>query len=106
MNFGLRLEDVREEVLNLLGHSIDKAPEAVIVSPDTSLEYLNQLRAVLETVQELDRQIQELMDQKTLAIASHDIEGAARLRDDEHTLRNARKIIVRQAKEQPPKSQE
>ncbi len=67
MNLGLRLDEVREEVLNLLGHTIDTAePAAFPPSPAVA----KALQSVFEFLQE----------KKEAAIGEHDFEWAARLR--------------------------
>jgi hypothetical protein len=85
INLGLRLEEVREEVLNLRGHTSDLAeaePDPndgpAEVSP-TSRSALRKLEAVFGFLQ----------NKKEAAVAAHDFEWAARLRDLTDQLRKA-----------------
>ena len=85
MNLGLKLEDVREEVLNLLGHNFQKphvpatsAPGAAAVPPPPLTP--EQLRTIHEWVERLDEQKEQL-------VAEQDFERAARCRAEAETLK-------------------
>src|SRR5438105_10834584 len=73
INMGLRLEDVREEVLELLGQTIDQAKE-----DETSVELPVEIQQI---VRDLDAQIEQLNREKAAAVAAADFEKAALLRD-------------------------
>jgi ATP-dependent Clp protease ATP-binding subunit ClpA len=77
MNLGLRLEDVRKEVLNLLGHTSDMA-EAETDQGDEPAATFPPSPAVAKALQTVFEFLQE---KKEAAIRKHDFEGAARLRD-------------------------
>src|SRR5437016_13902522 len=67
MNLGLKLEDVREEVLNLLG--VDpKAPDPLPHFPEEARRALT----------EIDARIEKLILKKEDAVAEQDFEKAAR----------------------------
>src|SRR5262245_39277825 len=86
MNLDLRLSDVRQEVLNLLGYAtgIPKLPEPnVVVDPE--LQHLPPCaRAIVE---EFDRQIWMLTEDKEHSVARQEWEKAAQFRDWGHMLK-------------------
>jgi ATP-dependent Clp protease ATP-binding subunit ClpA len=95
MNIGLRLEDVREEIMNLLGVS---HPSARAGSPFMGLrslpaaEFPADLRPAL---MELATPIEALTQEKEEAIAEQDFETAVRLRDQADKLVKQKEAILR-----------
>ena len=87
VNMGLRLQDVREEVLELLGQTIDQAKE-----DETSVELPVEIQQI---VRDLDAQIEQLNREKEQAVAQADFEKAAMLRDRADKLRKKREKIIR-----------
>jgi ATP-dependent Clp protease ATP-binding subunit ClpC len=88
MNLGLKLEDVREEVLNLLGHNMPmvrgEAPAAgpqpdAVPSPPVPLTE-DELRVIRDRVRRLG-------EQKESFIAEQDFVQAARCRDEADAIR-------------------
>src|SRR5437870_2841201 len=86
MNLGLKLQDVREEVLNLLGHKLDpgasgfQRPGAVLEHdrPFVHLPYVPE--AVLQAFEVINGRIEQLRQKKEVAVAEQDFEKAARFR--------------------------
>ena len=88
MNLGLKLEGVREEVLNLLGQNLptvhlaaqaDKPPEPAGPTVPPGLLSAEQVQAVRDL-------IERIAGQKEASIAAQDFAQAARCRDEEHAL--------------------
>jgi ATP-dependent Clp protease ATP-binding subunit ClpA len=87
MNLGLKLEDIREKVLNALG----------CPAPPVGLQGLatQELPAELrQAVLELHSQIELLDQQKEAAVAAEDFERAADLRDQADKLKDEKKPII------------
>jgi ATP-dependent Clp protease ATP-binding subunit ClpA len=99
MNLGLRLEVVREEVLNLLGldpATLQAEPDSCVAvrsSPEPTIVDLP--AEVRRTLEELDAQIEQFNQAKQEAVAEQDFEKAAHLRDQFDKLRKRRETIVR-----------
>lgn len=94
-NLGLRLDDVREEILNLLG--LDK--NGVIRDSTVSYELLQDLpEQVVQTLKELDAQIAMFDHAKEEAITDQDFERAARALHESETLKKQRQGIIREAR--------
>jgi ATP-dependent Clp protease ATP-binding subunit ClpA len=92
MSFGIKPEDVRAEVVNLLGTN-SGPPSPVQHSPVEA----NDLPAeVKPAVAELDAQIERLNLDKEDAVAEQDFERAANLRDEADKLSRRRKAILRE----------
>jgi len=72
VNMGLRLQDVREEVLELLGQTIDEEAEVTVLESPIEIQ---------QTIRDLDAQIEQLNREKEQAVAESDFEKAALLRD-------------------------
>ncbi len=97
-NFGLKLEDVREEVLNLLGHNMPQdvapviasvAPAASAVDPDVTKPGTGSGIPPNLTPDQLNivkERIRLLNEQKDVFIAAQDFALAARCRDEAHAL--------------------
>jgi ATP-dependent Clp protease ATP-binding subunit ClpA len=85
-NVGLKLEEVREEVLNLLGHNL----------PNENSSKLNQPSSLPSDprTQELDEEINRLNLEKENAIADQDFNKAAELRDRVIELKRHRAKII------------
>lgn len=79
MNLGLRLADVREEVLNLLGAGVSR-DEAANVEPAVSplIETVVTLNAMAGSI---EHELERMEDQKVAAIKNADYERAAEFRD-------------------------
>jgi ATP-dependent Clp protease ATP-binding subunit ClpC len=86
VNMGLRVEDVREEVLDLLGQTIDQVEE-----DETLVELPVEIQ---QAVRDLDAQIEQLTREKEEAVAAADFEKAALLRDRADKLKKKREKIV------------
>ncbi len=95
MNFGLRLQDVREEVLVLLGHNAadrDRNVDDVRWPPENPLQDVRGLpEAAVKALRDLDNLIERLPQDKEDAVAEQQWEKAADLRDDFDKLR--KKIV-------------
>jgi ATP-dependent Clp protease ATP-binding subunit ClpA len=88
MNLGLKLEEVRAEIVRLLGHSsnVQKGPDQPVPGRggqdlNTAFPYLPE--AVIQSLKEINDRFQHLAVEKESAIAKHDFEKAASLRDRE-----------------------
>ncbi len=83
MNLGLKLEDVREEVLNLLGHNMpapaDEADAAPVVSDAPADLTAGQLQLVRDRVR-------HLAEQREVFVAALDFALAARCREEAAVL--------------------
>jgi ATP-dependent Clp protease ATP-binding subunit ClpC len=101
-NLGLKLEDVREEILNSLGHtSAYDFPESRFSDEDgtgaAQPARLDLPEAIRQRVAELEAQIEHLTLEKEAAIAEQDFEKAARLRDQADKLNKEMTRIIREA---------
>lgn len=97
MNLGLRLQVVREEVLNLLGNpeaAVKAGPAPVLPRPPVDLEHMPTYARWL--AEELDRLVARIQIDKEEFVASVDFENAAYLRDVQDTLRKLRADLIRQ----------
>lgn len=94
MNQGLRLETVREQVLNLLGNPSELAPSVPTVrkeldkTPQAELEHLPESARAI--VAEFDRQIDVIKETKGAAVQAQLFDEALELRDLEYKLRKLR----------------
>ena len=99
MNLGLTLKDVRDEVLNLIGHNLPTAPAPPRPLRNTMPNLPAEVRRVVE---DLDANIDLLTRAKEDAIAGQDWERAAQLRDQAANLERAKFAIIREwIKEKP-----
>jgi ATP-dependent Clp protease ATP-binding subunit ClpA len=89
VNMGLRLEDVREEVLELLGQTVDE--EADVTALELPVE-------IQQTIRDLDAQIEQLNREKEEAVAQADFEKAALLRDRADKLKRRKEKIANRAR--------
>jgi ATP-dependent Clp protease ATP-binding subunit ClpA len=89
VNMGLRLEDVREELLELLGQTIDEEAEVTVLELPIEIQ---------QTIRDLDAQIEQLNREKEQAVAESDFEKAALLRDRADKLRKRIEKIVTKAR--------
>jgi ATP-dependent Clp protease ATP-binding subunit ClpA len=99
MNIGLRLSDVRDEVLNLVGNSTEMTnlpQEQLRPEPDIILEFeVQHLPAfALAIVNEFDRQIEMLQHEKNKAVDKEDWEQAAQLRNWQFMLKSRREEFI------------
>ena len=95
MNLGLKLEDVREEVLNLLGHNMpnESAPSKL---EETSKETANAAEATSprpqaltdEERQAIELRIRSLEESKELFVAAQNFDDAARARCEASALKS------------------
>ncbi|HXG09182.1 MAG TPA: Clp protease N-terminal domain-containing protein [Gemmataceae bacterium] len=88
MDLGLVLKDVREEVLNLLGHP---SPPQV---KDSRAELRDLPPETLKAVAELDAEIERLNRKKEAAVAEMNFEEAAHLRDQIDKLKRQRQNLI------------
>ena len=101
MNLGLKLEDVREEVLNLLGHNLETAGGLHDVGgksrppKEKSKERPDVPAPIGEALRELEAQLEQLAQLKLSAVSEQDFEKAARLRDQEDALKKQREDTLR-----------
>jgi hypothetical protein len=93
-NFGLKLEDVREEVLNLLGAGVE-------IDDEDELEALKSRFAAHPVILELQAHIESLSIEKEKAIKAVNYEDAARLRDQENALRTKLDSFLRALAKDP-----
>ena len=85
LNLGLKLEDVREEVLNLLGDNTPTSPAHVVV--DALSEVLNApAHPTAEQLQLIHDRIKRLNEQKEVFVMEQDFVLAARCRDEAEAL--------------------
>ena len=94
MNLNLKLEEVREEVLDLLGHGMDDGGELVEKSPFA--EQVSSAWAFVDPdspiQEELNEQYERLNQDKEEAVANQDFERAAALRDQADILRRRARV--------------
>jgi ATP-dependent Clp protease ATP-binding subunit ClpA len=102
-NLELNLEQIRHEVLQLLGDDFGQSvlektgPTGQAPQPD-----LRDLPAdILEIVKKLDAQIEKLSKEKEEAVTEMDFEKAALLYERVHRLKKERADIIRQARPRP-----
>jgi ATP-dependent Clp protease ATP-binding subunit ClpA len=96
MNLGLKLEDVREEILNLLGDNRDpgeygSSPRRTSFPEGPDEESQDLPSDVREALRELDDRIERLNVEKEAAVAGQDFERAAHLRDQADGLLRERR---------------
>jgi ATP-dependent Clp protease ATP-binding subunit ClpC len=92
MNMGLGLEDVRAEVLHLLGQPAKSRTYSRLFPKEDIPDYPAATRQALE---ELDARIAQLNAQKEGAVAVQDFEWAARLRDQADKLKKEKRSLLR-----------
>jgi ATP-dependent Clp protease ATP-binding subunit ClpA len=91
-NLGFQLERIREEVLNLLGASMQTPNREGPVSEDDLPNLPNQIRLVIATFNQLIDQLRLLKEE---AVAVQDFEKAARLRDQQEYIGKRRVEFIR-----------
>jgi ATP-dependent Clp protease ATP-binding subunit ClpA len=99
MNLGLRLEDVREEVLNLLGVSTgvwDPGGRRAggPSGQDLNLALINLPAEVIRVLKEINDCLGEVNQEKECAIREQDFEKAASLRDEYDKMRRELFVAV------------
>jgi ATP-dependent Clp protease ATP-binding subunit ClpC len=96
INLGLKLEDVRVEVLNLLGHNAEQyeANRPNATSTITSEDLSHLLPEIANSVNALAVQIEHLTRAKEMAVAAADFDKAAYLRDQVDRLRKVRQQMI------------
>src|SRR5262249_55490539 len=105
MNLGLKLEDVRQEVLDLLGEGTEARKSngkrsASFVRKDPHADLQDLPEHARRALQELDAQIERLDREKEDAVAEQDFEKAACLRDQADKLKKGRERMIREWREQ------
>ena len=91
MNYGLKVEQVREEVIALLGSGMRSMP-----APELSPKEIEDLPDELKSASaEMDGEIQRYTLAKEEAIANQDFEKAAMLRDRAERVRQRKKAMIR-----------
>ena len=103
MNLGLKLEQVRREVLDLLGRNVDIlaggiAPSQLGRAKEPADELRDLPEAALKQIKELDAGIERLQQEKEDAVAETDFEKAARLRDQADKLVKKRAELIRESR--------
>jgi ATP-dependent Clp protease ATP-binding subunit ClpA len=99
MNLGLMLEDVREEVLNLLGHNIDSSQVGsrrggIPAGQDLSTALVHIPDSVIQVLAQINGRIEKLAQEKEKAVSEQDFQKAAQLRDKEDMIkRDLLKVI-------------
>jgi ATP-dependent Clp protease ATP-binding subunit ClpA len=94
-NLGLQLADVREEVLNLLGHDLGgKGSRPIVRQEEAVSEDTDFPEQVLLALGELDARLRQLAEAKEDAVARQDFEQAARLRDEADKLIKQREKLA------------
>jgi ATP-dependent Clp protease ATP-binding subunit ClpC len=101
VNLGLKLDDLRDEVLNLLGDNGDSHQTGVRPAKPVTLEdLLSELpdlpAQTLKMLAELDAVIEQLTREKEAAVAEWDFEKAAHLFDKALKLKKQRADIIHQ----------
>jgi hypothetical protein len=91
MNLGLKLEDVREEILNLLGTAIEVQEE----TKWAEVPYMVLAGRLLGLLAKLESEISRLLDEKDRAVKIADYERAAELRDRAESARSATDDLLR-----------
>src|SRR5438132_10474796 len=95
-NLGLKLEDVREEVLNLLGDSGSSESSMRSVIPKPAEMDLSEFSPEIQkAVRELETEINKMCQAKQDAIALHDFEKAVILRDRADRLKKIVQSLIR-----------
>jgi ATP-dependent Clp protease ATP-binding subunit ClpA len=84
MNLGLKLEDVREEVLNLLGHDRPSADERTVRLPAIPLASLDELTG--EQFEATQGLVKRLLEERDAAVEAQDFDLAARRRGEAEAL--------------------
>jgi ATP-dependent Clp protease ATP-binding subunit ClpA len=98
INFGLRLKDVHEEVLRLLGGYPHRDPQpprdlpVILPHPLTAEDFPARIR---DTLNDLDLQIEALNQRKEDAVAAQDFEWAAHLRDQADRIKTRKREVIR-----------
>jgi ATP-dependent Clp protease ATP-binding subunit ClpA len=101
MNLGLKLEDVREEVLNLLGTAAplkeghSPLPKIPLVL-DENTAYTNLPQEVLQALREINDHIGKLVQEKEEAVTRHDFGKAAALVETVRALKQ-RLVVATEA---------
>jgi sRNA-binding carbon storage regulator CsrA len=98
MNLGLQLEDLREEVMKILGHDHWTS----IKSKEAAYSELSSV--IRDEVQAMDALIEQLQGRKEASIAQSDFEEAARCRDEQEKLKDRRAKLLRKAVPTPAAS--
>jgi ATP-dependent Clp protease ATP-binding subunit ClpC len=107
VKFGLKLEDVREEVLALLGQHMATEEGSSAAEDDQAAVDQDAARDVPSELQDhplverLCRMIEDLFDQKLACVAEQDFEQAVHARDHELALRQSLRQIVEVLKHHP-----
>jgi ATP-dependent Clp protease ATP-binding subunit ClpA len=101
INLGLKLEDVRREVVYLVGR--DPAIYELCIQTSRAKALADELRDLPETavqaIKELDTEIERIRDEKEAKVAEQDFEEAAWLFDQERKLRKKRETLIREGRE-------
>jgi ATP-dependent Clp protease ATP-binding subunit ClpC len=97
INLGLKLEDVREEMLNLLGQRTGMGEGGTLRAEEAR----HLPSEVLQALNELDAQIEPLKRQKKEAVAQQDFEKAAFLRDRADKLEMKKRAVIREWRNKP-----
>jgi ATP-dependent Clp protease ATP-binding subunit ClpC len=85
MNLGLKLDDARQEILNLLGHNnLSTAAERRAHLPAIPLASLDELTG--EQFEAAQRLVKRLLEERDAAVAAQDFDQAARRRDEADAL--------------------
>jgi ATP-dependent Clp protease ATP-binding subunit ClpA len=107
-NLGLKLQELRHEVLNLLaqnGHSDQTGKQPTKPGPpkDTEAELQDLPPETLKIIAELDARIEQLTAAKEKAVQESDFETAAELFDEACKLKKQRADLIHQRRK-PPES--
>src|SRR5438445_2430407 len=96
-NLGLKLEDVRAEVLKLLGRNLGSGERSALsnLSEVTDTDLSELAPETQGAVCQLEVQIGKLNQEKELAVAAHDLEKAASLRDRADRLKRKIQSLIR-----------
>jgi len=90
-NFGLKLEILRQEIVDLLGHGISPTAERIV----SKAEIQDLPEELMQTAAELDTEIRRLTSEKEEAVAEQDFVEAASLRDQVDKLMKRKKTVIR-----------
>jgi ATP-dependent Clp protease ATP-binding subunit ClpA len=102
-NLGLKLEELRHEVLNLLGqngHSDETGKQSGKPGPpkDTQAELRDLPPETLKIIADLDARIEQITQVKEAAVAEFDFEKAANLFDEALKLKKQRADLIQQSR--------
>jgi len=101
-NFGLKLEDARQQIRRLLGIELSsELPKSVRKpdQPDLEAELQGLSEEIRKAVKEIDAEIERLQLEKEEAITATDFDKAAQLRDRQVKMKKECELLIRDWRE-------